>query len=84
MVSMIACSVPGSKRAGRLVEEKDGGIFEKGARDSDALALADAEVAAPLTHRALESLRHFHDEIVGLRALGGLDDFCDSVAPGRP
>ena len=62
------------QRAGRLIEQKDGSIFEKSSRDADALALTDAEVAAALSHRAVESLWHFHDEVVGLSALGSLDD----------
>ena len=68
------------QRAGRLVEQEDRRVFEESARDADALALADAEVAAALSHRAFESLRHSHDKVIGLRALGSFDDLLISRA----
>ena len=61
--------------AGWFVEQEDWRVFEKRPGDADALALADAQVPAALAHRAIESLRHFADEIERLRLPCGLDDF---------
>lgn len=65
----------GIESAGGFVEEEDGGVLEEGACDADALALADAEVAAAFADGAVEALGHLHDEVVGLGAFRGFDDF---------
>ena len=60
--------------AGRFIQEKDRSILEKSSGDADALPLADAQVAAALAHRTGEPMGHSHDKVVGLSALGSLDD----------
>ena len=69
--------------AGRFVQQKDRRILEKSPCNPDPLALPHAEVATSFPHRAIESLRHAHDEVVGLRAPGGLQNLF-IFAPGRP
>ena len=46
----------GIERGSWFVEEKNRRVFEKGARDADALALADAEMPAAFAHRAVISV----------------------------
>ena len=64
----------GIERGGRLVEQQDRRVLEKGARDPDALPLADAEMTAAFADRAVVTCRQAADEFVGLRALRGLAD----------
>ncbi len=46
------------QRAGGFIEKEDRSILEKCARDANALALSDTQMASPLPHGAAESLRH--------------------------
>ena len=70
--SLLRRGVEGGRR---FVEQKDRRILEEGPRNTDALALADTEVPAPLANLAGKPVRHAGDEIVGLRTLRRLDDF---------
>src|SRR5260221_3226374 len=52
--------------AGRLVEDEDRRILEKGARDGDPLPLAARQPGAAITNGCLVALRQAHDEIMRL------------------
>ncbi len=75
MVSMMAASVAGSRALVGSSRRRIGAFFRKARAMPMALALADAEVAAAFADGAVEALGHVHDEVVGLGAFGGLDDF---------
>ncbi len=64
----------GIEGAGRFVEDEDRGVLQKRAGDADALALADAEMAAAFADLRAVAVGHGGDEVVGLGALGGFDD----------
>ncbi len=51
-----------------FVEEEDRRVLEKGAGDSEALTLSDAQVSAAFANRAVVSVRHAANEILRLRA----------------
>ena len=65
----------GIERRGRLVEQEDRRVLEKGARDPDALPLADAQMPAALADRAFVSVRQTADELIRLRPARGIADF---------
>src|SRR3989442_6154591 len=56
------------------MENQDGGIFQYGARNRDALPLAAAQALAAFSDQRIVALRKLQDEIVGQRGAGGLDD----------
>src|SRR6266568_772425 len=62
------------ERCGRLVEQDDGRVLDQGARDRDPLALAAGRLQAMLADRSVVASRKAHDEIVGVRGLGGGED----------
>ena len=57
----------GIERGGRLVEQQDGRVFQKSARDADALSLADAEMSAAFADRAVVTVRQAANEFIRLR-----------------
>ena len=57
---------------GRLVEQHDGGIFEHGARQSDALHLSAGQVHASRAHDSVGPIGEFLEDIVALRQMEGL------------
>ena len=61
-------------RRGGLVENEDGRVLEKGARDADALAFASGQPHAALADLGLVAVGQALDEFVGVGRLGGLDD----------
>ena len=63
------------ERARRLVEDQDGGVFQDGARDGDALTLAAGELDAAFAHERLVALREPVDEVVRVGLARGVDDF---------
>ncbi len=74
----------GIERGGRFVEQQDRRVLQKSARNADALALADAQVAAAFADRAIVTSRHPADEFVGLGAMRGFADLCfGRVRDGR-
>ena len=62
------------KRAGRLVQNEDGRIFEKDPRDGDALLLPAGEQRAAFADVGVEAVGHGHDVVVDLGPLRRLDD----------
>ena len=58
----------GVQRRRRLVEHDDGRVFEQGARDADALALAARQAPARFADARVPALRQAFDEV---QALGG-------------
>ena len=64
----------GVERGSGFVEKQDRRVFQKGARDPDALALADAEMSAAFADLAVVAVGKLADEFVGLRAPGGIAD----------
>ena len=58
---------------GGLVQNDDGGVFQNGAGDGDALLLTAGEGAAALTHHGVIAVGQRHDEIVAAGLFGGLD-----------
>ena len=64
----------GVEGAGGFVEDEDGRIAQDGAGDGDALALAAAEDEALFADHTFVPFGVRHDEIVGVRQFGGLDD----------
>ena len=79
----MTASVSRVDRGGRLVEEQDRGILEKGAGDRDPLAFAAGELGPALADHRLVLLGQAHDEIVSVRRFGGGDDLVH-VASSRP
>src|ERR1041385_8761167 len=63
------------QRGSWFVEQKDRRIFQKCARDSNALPLTYAQVSAPFTDKAAAPLRHLPDKLVGLRPTRGFNNF---------
>ena len=61
METLEKCSVPGG-----LVEDEDGGIFEEGAGDGDALLLAARDGDAALADHRGVAAREAADEVVGV------------------
>ena len=72
------------ERAGRLVEDEDGRVLQKGAGDADALALADAEVAAAFADLASGSRRACAMMKSWACARFAASMISSSVASGRP
>ena len=64
----MAASVVGIESGSRFIKQQNGRVFEKGARDSYPLALADAQVSTALADEALVALGQAGDEFIGLRA----------------
>src|SRR5260221_1845217 len=65
----------GVERAGRLVEDEDGGVEQQGARDGEALTLPAREVSrAFLEHRVIAAGQPL-DELLGPGELRRADDF---------
>src|ERR1700687_492777 len=60
---------------GGLVQNKNGRIFQDGARDGNALSLSPAQARSPLANHGVVPLRQLHDEIVRQRGLRRSDDF---------
>src|SRR5262245_45577675 len=54
----------GIERAGRLVEDENGGVLQQGAGDGETLTLADRERRAALADNSAVSLRQRGDKIV--------------------
>jgi len=69
-VWLIAFSVRGVERRGRLVEHQDAGIAQDGARDRQPLALTAGKVGAALADGGIVALGHVRDELVYLRRPG--------------
>ena len=59
---------------GRLVQDQDRGILEKGASDGDPLALAAGELRSLLADEGVVALRQAHDEVMGVGGLRRGDD----------
>ncbi len=55
----------GVEGAGGLVEDEDGGVFEDGAGDGEALAFAAGETHAFFADDGVVALGHAQDEVVG-------------------
>ena len=70
-------------RAGRVVEDQDARVGQKGARQGDPLALAARERHAALADDGLVAVGKGHDEVVGLRGAGGASIAC-AWRLGRP
>ena len=60
---------------GRLIQNKDLGIFEKHARDGDALLLTTRKTAAALAHHGVVALRKRLDKGIDIGTAGRLGDF---------
>ena len=58
---------------GRLVEDHDGRVGDRRARDRDELPLALGEVFAVVGQQGIVSLRQAGDKVVRTRELGGVD-----------
>jgi hypothetical protein len=65
----------GVERAGRFVEQQQRRIFQQGARDRDALALAAGQAHAALAQEGAVALRQALDEFVGGGQFRRGDDF---------
>src|SRR5919107_4414333 len=60
--------------AGRLVEDEDGGIFQKGASKRDTLPLTTRKAEATFPNTSFVSVGQLDDKLVGICGLRGLDD----------
>src|SRR5204863_8500963 len=63
----------GVEVGGGCVEDEDGRVFEDGARDSQALALAAGEAQALLANLCVVAAWQRHDKVVDVRLPGRLD-----------
>src|SRR5699024_11546250 len=63
------------KRGGRLIQYQDGGVFQHGAGNGDALFLTTGKAQAALTDDGVVAIGESLDEFVGIGTLGHLDDF---------
>ena len=59
------------ERGGSLVENEDGGIFQKHARECNALTLPTGKISAALGQRGLVTLRHLQNLFVDMRLARG-------------
>src|SRR5947209_20600516 len=59
----------------RFVEKEYRRVFQKCARDADALALANTQLSTALAHSAAVTVWQLLDELVGLVPFGGVNDF---------
>ena len=71
------------ERGGRLVQQKDGRVLEKRARDADALPLAGRELHASVTHDGVAPSGRF---AMNSAQLAAITASCTSAsdASGRP
>src|ERR1700677_4148142 len=65
----------GIERAGWLVQQKDGGIFEKGPGQVDALALSGAQTGSAFPDARFKSLGKFFNKYVGVGGARGRGNF---------
>ena len=65
----------GVELRGGFVEDENGRVFEQGAGDGEALALAAGEALTAVADESLVSLGHLHDEIVRHGGFGGGENF---------
>src|SRR5438093_7434992 len=63
------------QRRSWFVEEEDGRVLQKCARNSDALPLTNAQMSAPFTDEAVFPLRRLPDKLVGLRPTRRFNNF---------
>ena len=60
------CFGSGIERRSRLVQKKNGRVFQERSRNANPLALTDTEVTPALTHQAVVTARELRDELIGL------------------
>ena len=60
---------------GGFVQEEDGGVFEEGAGDGDALALTTGEAASVLAGESIVAIGLLKDKLVGEGSFCGVLDF---------
>lgn len=60
---------------GGFVHDENGGVFEDGPGDGQALTFAAAETVASTSDGGVVALRHAHDKIVGFGGSGGVFNF---------
>lgn len=68
---MLAFRIEGG---GGFIKDNDGGIFEKGAGDCDALTLSARETGAAFADKGIVSVIEGFNEFVGVGEAGGLTD----------
>src|SRR4051812_30445187 len=68
------------ERTRRLVQHKDRGIFQDGARDRDALALPAGELDAAITDDGFVAFRETVDEFSGVRLARGFANLVEARA----
>src|SRR5438552_3929755 len=62
-------------RTSRLVEDENGRVLQKRARDGNSLAFSAGKPHAALAHQRFVALRQAADEVVRVGGLRGCDDF---------
>ena len=65
----------GIKRRGGLVQYQNGGVFQHGAGNGDALLLSTGKLQAALTNNGVIAIREGLDKLMGIGALGDVHDF---------
>src|SRR5207248_830248 len=65
----------GIERGSRLIQKKNGRVFEERSRDANPLALTNAEMTAALTHQAFVSMRKLRDKFIRLGSSGRIPNF---------
>src|SRR5262249_44797569 len=68
------CLTLGVNLAGELVQDENARVAEDGPGQSEPLLLPAGQLGAGLADAALVAVREFHDEVVGISALGRLLD----------
>ncbi len=66
------------ERRGRFIKNKDRRVLQENTGDGEPLLLSAAEFDASLTDIRIVAVRKFHDEIMGVGTLGGIDHIFES------